>query len=380
MAARFSGAAFLGGAAMKLLVNMSVAGAKATGLGVYATHCADSIFRAFDAELIAPAGYSGLGQRVTTSPDNIVLGGGRLAPLRRLLWAKRFRRPEGRLLYSPTHLAFPNSPQQILTVHDLISVRLPKNHPLQNLYFRHVLPPQLAAARAVFTVSETTRLDIHQEYRVPLDDIHVIPNGVDTTRFYPAPGPKKNFLLVVGASYFHKNVQEILKNARLWKDDYSLVIVSSRGKYREFLDTEIAKGGLGDKVQIIPYAEQAQLLKLYQTCAAFVYPSMWEGFGIPPLEALACGAQVIVSDIPVLREVLGSSASYVRLGDENSWAAAFAGLRSADSRLLDQTVAEPVRKYTWEKSAKKLLAALLQVEPTLQRSLLASLPEAFGPV
>jgi glycosyltransferase involved in cell wall biosynthesis len=352
---------------MKLLVNMSVAGEKATGLGVYAAHCADSIFRAFDAELVAPATYSGLGQRVATSPDNIVLGGGRVAPLRRLFWAKRFRQPEGRLLYSPTHLAFPNSRQQILTVHDLISVRLPKNHPLQSLYFRHVLPPQLAAARAVFTVSETTRLDIHEEYGVPLDDIYVIPNGVDTTRFYPAPGPKKNFLLVVGASYFHKNVQEILNNARFWKDDYSLVIVSSRGKYREFLDAEIAKGGLQDKVQIIPYAEQAQLLQLYQTCAAFLYPSMWEGFGIPPLEALACGAKVLVSDIPVLREVLGNSAVYIQLGREKSWEEAFAMLKAAPHGSDAAEVATPIHKYTWENSAEQLVNALLKVEPSLQR-------------
>ncbi|APW37490.1 hypothetical protein RD110_10055 [Rhodoferax koreense] len=352
---------------MKLLVNMSVVGTKSTGLGVYATHCADAITRMFDADIVAPAGYLGQGRVVSTSPDNILLGAGKLAPVRRLLWARRFQQPNDRLLYSPTHLAFPNSKQQILTVHDLISVRLPKNHPLQSLYFKHILPPQLAVARAVFTVSETTRLDIHEEYGVPLDDIHVVPNGVDTTKFYPSSAPKENFLLVVGASYFHKNVQEIIQNAKFWKDDYSLVIVSSRGKYREYLGELIKNAGLVGRVKIIPYAENAELLRLYQTCAAFVYPSMWEGFGIPPLEALACGARVIVSDIPVLREVLGTSASYVRLGDEASWEAAFALLRSSEPKVSLNVATPPVKKYTWENSAAQLVQALLKVEPMLER-------------
>ena len=358
---------------MKVLVNLSTLGARPTGLGVYAARCAQAVAEAFDAELVAPDSYAGPGRVTVRSPQSITIGAGRAAAIRRWLWARRFVVPAGRLAYSPVHQAFPNAEGQILTIHDLISLRFPETYPVQAHYFRHVIPRHLKRCRAVFTVSETTRQDVHDRYRFPLGAIHVVPNGVDRGVFRPpAPGAaREDFLLMVGASFSHKNVEELIDRGALWKSRYTLVIASCRGDYRHRLEQRVTERGLGQRVRFLDYVTQSELVSLYQRCAAFVYPSRWEGFGIPPLEAMACGARVIASDIPAHREVLGGAASLVRLGDSAAWEAALADL----DRPRDPAAAAalpPQERYTWPRSAEALVAALTAVEPALARYTVAA--------
>jgi glycosyltransferase involved in cell wall biosynthesis len=361
---------------MKLLVNLSTLGAKPTGLGVYAAHCAQAVAEAFDAEFIAPASYSGPGRVTVRSPENITIGAGRTAAIRRWWWARRFTTPAGRLPYSPTHQAFPNAQGQVLTIHDLISLRFPDTYPVQASYFRQVIPRHLKRCRAVFTVSETTRQDVHDRYGFPLGAIHVVPNGVDPQAFRPpAQGaPREAFLLMVGASFSHKNVEELLDRGALWKSRYTLVIASCRGDYRRRLEAVVAERGLTERVRFLDYVTPTELVSLYQRCAAFVYPSRWEGFGIPPLEAMACGAPVIASDIPAHREVLGSAATLVRLGDTAAWEAALGSLDRPREPAATAGL-PPHERYTWARSAEALVAALTAIEPTLaQHAPAASAP------
>jgi len=350
---------------MKLLVNLSMLGSRPTGLGVYAGHCAQAADAAFDTEVVAPPSYGGAAHVATRSPQNIVLGAGRMAPVRRWIWARRRTRSTDRLVYSPTHHGFAGERNQILTIHDLIALRYPQQHPMQHLFFRHLLPRELQRCRAVFTVSETTRADIHAHYGYPLANIHVVPNGVDREVFVRAEveTPRDDFMLMVGAGYPHKNVDEVLERAALWQARHTLVVASCRGAYRQHLEQVVRERGLEARVRFLDYIDQAELVRLYQRCAAFVYPSRWEGFGIPPLEALACGARVIASDIPAHREVLGTAATYVTLGDEASWEAAFAGLALPPPAVQDS----PLERFTWRHSAAALVAAFEAVEPSLRR-------------
>jgi glycosyltransferase involved in cell wall biosynthesis len=357
---------------MKLLVNISSLGARPTGLGVYGMHCAQALSNAFDVDVVAADGVEDFDNVVLRAPASHALGAGRTAALRRWAWSKQHSFPE-RLVYSPTHHALGRSRGQILTVHDLIALRYPQQHPAQAWFFRYGLPAELATARAVFTVSETSRQDIHATYRYPLDRIKVVPNGVDRTVFHPASAnsapsqPSEPFLLVVGASFTHKNVTEILDNAALWRDRYRLVIASCRGAYRRALQRAVqaAPEQLRERVQFVDYVALPELVSLYQSCAALISASRWEGFGVPPLEALACGARVIVSDIPAHREVLGTHAEYVRLGDRESWAHALASLdepaRPCAARL------PLLRAYAWERSGERLVDHLLTLEPRLAR-------------
>ena len=361
---------------MKLLLNLSTLGPRPTGLGVYATRCAVAASKALQCGVVGTASPSASAPLVTQSPADVALGGGRFAAARRWAWARRVSPGQAFLVYSPTHHGLPRAASdghgQILTVHDLIALRYPKQHPLQALYFRTVLRRQLSQCRAVFTVSQTSRTDLHEHFGLPLDRIHVVPNGVDTTVFTPAPAgaAREPFLLMVGAAYRHKNVQEVLTMSGLWRHRYSLKIASCRGGYRQQLQRQVAELQLGDRVEFLDYVSQPQLVELYRRCSALLYPSLWEGFGIPPLEAMACGAPVIASDIPVHREVLGSHAQLVRLGDESAWGAAFDTLSTAApapaGHMDQQRETSPIRRFSWDGSAGALIRSLCEVEPRLE--------------
>ncbi len=356
---------------MKLLVNISSIGPRPTGLGVYALRCARAVEARLGAEVVAAAGVEGFDNVVLRAPASHALGSGRGAALRRFLWSKRQRRSPGDVVYSPTHHGFGGGGgAQLLTVHDLIPLRFPRQHPTQYLFFRHALPGELARSIGVFTVSETTKADIHEAYKVPLDRIWVVPNGIDRSIFHPpaTTAPRESFLLAVGAGIAHKNIHELLEHAALWRDRYRLVVVSCRGSYRRMLQRIAAERGVQDRVELIEYAPLDALVSLYQRCAAFIYPSRWEGFGIPPLEALACGARVIVSDIPAHREVLGSAARFVKLGDRADWARALAELEQPQPSAAGGALQHaPLERFTWERSAELLVQHLTAIEPRLLR-------------
>lgn len=352
----------------QLFVNLSMLSAKPTGLGVYAEHCASALGDRFDMSILAGQGAKPRGTVIAQAPASIAMGAGKLAAIRRQFWMRSLRIDPNSLVYSPTHHGLPCQDNQVITVHDLICLRFPSQHRLQYLFFRYGLPRLLRKCRAVFTVSETTKEDLAETYRYPKDRIFVVPNGVDPTdlRLESIERTAEPFLLIVGARYSHKNVDEVLQHSDLWSSRYRLKITSCGGTYRRLLEAEVVARKLEQRVDFLDYVERRDLVQLYRSCVALVYPSKWEGFGIPPLEALACGSPVIASDIPVHREVLGEAAVFVRLGDAESWQEGFAALE--DRALIETHLAKAgdlLRRFTWNNSAKALETSLLAVEPGL---------------
>ena len=353
---------------MELVINLSMLGPKPTGLGVYSEHCAYGIAERFNTKLIAGAGNLPNGEVLSRGPASAVIGAGRFAAIRRQLWMRSLEVGKNRLVYSPTHHGLPNLDGQIITVHDLICLRFPSQHLPQYLFFRFGLPRLLKKCRAVFTVSETTRQDIASTYGYPLERIWVVPNGVDVSEFSPdsTARPEEPFLLMAGARYSHKNVDEVLERSHLWSSCFKLVVTSCGDNYKKQLLRKAADLGVADRVVFLDYVSRQELIKLYQGCSALLYPSKWEGFGIPPLEALACGSPVIASDIPVHREVLGSAAFFVKLGDPDSWAEAFETINSpAQVEKKLNNAREILQRFTWENSVATLERSLLRIEPGL---------------
>jgi glycosyltransferase involved in cell wall biosynthesis len=353
---------------MKLICNLSMLGKHPTGLGVYAEHCVSGLAQRFNLAFIAGNSAMPEGETIAAAPENIAIGGGKFAALRRQWWMRSLRF-DSDLVYSPTHHGLPGQSGQIITIHDLICLRFPAQHWPQYLFFRFGLPRLLKKCRAVFTVSEATRQDIAKNYRYPSERIFIVPNGVDTDHFFPAPAerPKHPFLLMVGARYPHKNVDEVLSISSCWKERYRLIVTSCGGQYRQRLEQKVRDLGLSDRVEFKDYLSSAELLKLYQGASALLYPSLWEGFGIPPLEALACGTPVIASDIPALREVLAHAAIFVKPGSVESWRSALQTLADPASLAghLSSGYAQ-LQKFTWNNAVDALEQALLRVEPRLE--------------
>ncbi|EDW4473067.1 glycosyltransferase family 4 protein, partial [Salmonella enterica subsp. salamae] len=130
---------------------------------------------------------------------------------------------------------------------------------------------------------------------------------------------KENYFLAVGASWPHKNIHSFIKNKKIWSDSYNLIIVCGRTDYAISLQQMVVDLELTDKVTFLHEVSFNELKVLYSKAHALVYPSIDEGFGIPPIEAMASNTPVIVSDIPVFREVLTNGALYVNPDDEKSW-------------------------------------------------------------
>jgi glycosyltransferase involved in cell wall biosynthesis len=342
-------------------------GKRSTGLGVYSKNCVEAIEANFDASYFALDSNLVPEDKVLSCPQSIAIGSGRLAAIKRYFWSKSVRIDEADVLYTPTHHGLIGVRDQVVTVHDLIALRHPSQHFIQFVYFKFFLPRLLRKCKAVFTVSECTKKDIALHYNYPGERIFVVPNGVDVGEFAPVVAVDSSpFLLVVGGGFFHKNVHEILENHELWSDKFRLVIVSASGKYRKYLARKAVELGIAEQVEFMGYVSRLQLVGLYSSCAAFIYPSKWEGFGIPPLEAISCGRKVVVSDIEVHREILADSVRYVRLGDRQSWIAAFTYIEKAElSDLEIKSRAQVLQQYSLENARKILVEKLHEVYPSL---------------
>jgi glycosyltransferase involved in cell wall biosynthesis len=353
---------------MKLIINLSMLGDKPTGLGVYSLSCA-RIANKFKTSVIGRAPANVEVDTVVPSPESIGIGGGKLAAIKRQLWMRKLTFDRGALVYSPTHHGLPNQENQIITIHDMICLRFPMQHLPQFIFFRYFMPRLLNKCRAVFAVSETTRKDIIKTYNYPEGKVYVVPNSVDTSRFVPGQlDTQAPYLLMVGAHYSHKNVDEVLHMCELWRHKYRLVVTSCGGKYRKSLDVLIDHLNISDCIEFHDYVADDELLRLYQGCTALVYPSKWEGFGIPPLEALACGRPVIASDIEIHREVLGDAALFVKLGNKTSWREVFLALED-EARIESIVKMGQIRlaHYSPQNSLKALEASLSAEEPKLER-------------
>ena len=174
----------------------------------------------------------------------------------------------------------------------------------------------------MFIVFNTAKRDICSYYHVSEDFVYVIPNALEDNSIVENTRDD-GYLLVIGAAYEHKNIHELINNDKYWRDKYKLKIVSARGSYGDYLKGLIKQRNLEDIVEIKGFVSDKELHELYRNCSALVYPSLWEGFGIPPLEAMRYRKPVILSNIDVFREIFEDAAIYINIGDNLSWKNAF---------------------------------------------------------
>lgn len=220
-------------------------------------------------------------------------------------------------IVSTTHHGLPLLKNQTITIHDL----RPYWHPdsfMQRVYFRFMLRSKANKVTDIITVSNAVRSLINKTYRVPMNKISVVYNSVDAGEFVSKVG-KENFFLAVGASWEHKNIHTFLLHSELWADKHALTIICGKTSYADYLKEIVAQRGLENVVTIMHEVSFSTLKELYANALALVYPSKDEGFGIPPIEAFASNTPVIVSNIPVFREVLQDYAIYVDPQDSASW-------------------------------------------------------------
>jgi glycosyltransferase involved in cell wall biosynthesis len=258
----------------------------------------------------------------------------------------------------------------ILTVHDLTFMRLPQCAEVGlRAYLNKVVPRSIERANLVLADSQSTKNDLIELLGVSPDKIEVVYAGVER-RFRPMEGEmalqrvKKryglnfSFILSLGTLEPRKNFSGLIEAYALMRDkELKLVIAGGKGWLYDEIFARVEELGLEDKVIFPGFIADEDLPALYNLAKLFVFPSLYEGFGLPPLEAMACGTPVVTSDRPSLPEVVGEAGLMVEATDSKALAEAM------ERVLMDENLRGEMRekglkqaeKFTWEAAAEKLL-------------------------
>ncbi|HXG77258.1 MAG TPA: glycosyltransferase family 1 protein [Gaiellaceae bacterium] len=280
--------------------------------------------------------------------DLVSFGGpGRVSSVARdaLWYPLRLRQRAGRadLLHCPTFRGPLRSPRPlVLTVHDLAILRHPDTLPRwHRLYGRVGLRRVLHGADAVLAVSELTKRELVELAGLPPERIRVVPNGVDAVFTPDGPATEGTYVLAVATLEPRKNLGRAVEAARL--AGVELRVVGARG----WGGVEVP-GWVGE----VPDAE---LAALYRGARCVLYPSLYEGFGLPVLEAMACGTPVVTSRGTAMEEVAGGAAV---LADPHDPASLAAGIEQACARReeLRELGRARAAQFTWERTADGVLA------------------------
>jgi glycosyltransferase involved in cell wall biosynthesis len=245
----------------------------------------------------------------------------------------------------------------VVTVHDLSFEREPSLMGLrERMIFRAVVPRAARLAARVIAVSELTKRDLVELYRIPEEKIVVVPNGVDPSFRSDGPHPAGDYALVVGALQPRKEPEAAIEAlALLSNGDLRLVFAGPDRGGRAGAERAAERTGLQGRVDFRGYVPQEELAALYRGAACLVFPSRYEGFGLPVLEAMASGTPVVATSAGALPEVAGDAAILV---DERDPAALAGGIERAlaDRDRLVHAGLERASLYSWTETARRTLA------------------------
>lgn len=286
--------------------------------------------------------------------------------------------------------------RRIVTIHDAFAYVYPETHNrLDTWRYRWMLPSTAARADAVLTDSRHSRRDLVQHVGVAARKLHVAGCGLDR-RFQPIvdktvqqavidryniPTP---YLLYVGGITARKNIARLFEayaRVRERHPQITLVIGGKRQWQTRAIDAAFERLQLADQVHFTGYVADADLPTLYSAATAFVFPSLYEGFGLPPLEAMACGTPVITANVSSLPEVVGDAALLVDPYDVQSLADAIERVIQDDAlrRMLRQRGLERAAQFSWAQVARKTVQVYEQVQPqTAPHSSLAANGRRMG--
>ena len=283
------------------------------------------------------------------------------------------------LYWEPNHIFEPSirARRRLLTVHDLSTRRFPEWHPKKRLArFEADFLAAVHAADHIITVTSAVKKELQDLEGVAPERISVIPNGIDHGLFHPGTGhtPESlpgsvhpgNFILFVGTIEPRKNLTLLLDAHQSLPEPlqrkFPVVIAGGEGWQSDHLLQRVADNPFCIRAGFV---RDDALPELYRAASVLVYPSHYEGFGLPPLEAMACGCPVIASSIPAHREVLGEAALFCDPADPKGLAESIGHLLGCPSlqnnyreRGLRQAAA-----FRWERAAGELIELFRKLHP-----------------
>ncbi|MCG3211323.1 MAG: D-inositol-3-phosphate glycosyltransferase [Anaerolineae bacterium] len=305
-------------------------------------------------------------------------------PVVRIFWEQfiqplALRRAGIDLLHALAFVAPAASPcPYVVTVYDLSFIRYPEAfRPFNRWYLRYFTGRTVQRARAVIAISESTRQDVINFLGVPPERVHTIYCGSDAA-FQPLPLAQidafkaaqnlpADFVLFLGTLEPRKNIEGLIRAYALWRKQQPsappLIIAGGQGWYYQHIFNLVKELNLTDTIRFPGYVPQESLPLWYNAASLFVYPSHFEGFGLPVLEAMACGTPVITSTAASLPEVAGNAARLIDPGDAPDLAAAMAQVYNQPELRQHMTAAGLARaaQFSWQATAQNTVAIYQKV-------------------
>lgn len=244
----------------------------------------------------------------------------------------------------------------VLTLHDLVWVRgVNRGRFYVRWYFGDLQRRLARRADVILVDTEAARVDVADGLNIDPARIHVVGVGVDDSFFHiERRVDDPPFVLCVGTVERRKDlVTAVEAIARM--PDVRLVSVGPLTPYADEVQATAARLGISDRVTLRGYVDDSALRELYSRAAALIFPSRYEGFGLPPLQALACGLPVVAARIPVTEEVLGDCAAYVEPGDANGFAAALSSVVSSNEAVRAEASRWRAQTFMWSSVADRIV-------------------------
>ncbi|PSB34651.1 glycosyltransferase family 4 protein [Stenomitos frigidus] len=302
---------------MTILVNLSPVLPQPTGISTYSLNIVKEL-RSLKPDVVSSFEIDGYTWH--RSPADLTAEYGLQGHFKRLLWTqfqlpKFYQKLNSQLLFS----VLPEAPlwsscRSIVMVHDLIPLHFPKRFSPATFYNRHYIPQVLKQAEHIICNSNATAQDIVRFCDISANQITSIPLAYDAQNFQFLDLPTQNYFLYLGRVAPYKNVQRaIAAFATLpHHSDYEFWLAGPPDqRQRPLLQAQIEDLKLTNQVKFLDYVAYEDLPRLMNQAIGLIFPSLWEGFGLPALEAMACGTPVITSNLSSLPEVTGEAALLV---------------------------------------------------------------------
>jgi glycosyltransferase involved in cell wall biosynthesis len=302
-------------------------------------------------------------------PNNLTPADGTKGHLNRLLWTqfqlpKIYQKLKSQLLFSP----IPEAPlytncRFIVMSHDMIPLRFPKRFSPLTPYHLYYVPQVLNQAQHIICNSHATAKDLVEFFHIPSNKITPIPLAYDSSHFQFLNLPTRNYFLYIGRQDPYKNLQGLITafSALPHRNDYELWLAGPYDKrYSPLLETQTQELGINHLVKFLNYVSYDELPIIINQALALVFPTLWEGFGLPVLEAMACGTPVITSNISSLPEVAGDAAILINpYNIEEITAAMKIIINDSETRKqLSQKGLKRADQFSWEKTGSATVEVL----------------------
>ncbi|MFN6034702.1 MAG: glycosyltransferase family 4 protein [Dolichospermum sp.] len=352
----------------QLIINLSIIFSQPTGISNYAKNIFPYL-TSLNPTLLTSEKYPNY--NCYSVPNNLTPADGTKGHLNRLIWTqfqlpKIYQKLKSQLLFSP----LPEAPlytncRFIVMSHDMIPLRFPKRFSPLTPYHLYYVPQVLNQAQYIICNSHATAKDLVDFFHIPSNKITPIPLAYDSSHFQFLNLPTRNYFLYIGRQDPYKNLQRLITafSALPNRNDYELWLAGPDDqRYSPLLEIQTQELGINHLVKFLNYVPYDELPIIINQAIALVFPTLCEGFGLPVLEAMACGTPVITSNISSLPEVAGDAAILINPYHIEEITAAMKMIIN-DSEIrkqLSKQGLKRVNQFSWEKTGLATVEVLKQ--------------------